>query len=461
MSTTGDFQFRNTGDKTSCAPAPCWPFGFLLLVACLSARAEEEIIELDEMTITGQAMTETLSAKTLDEAGLATAKETASDTTDLLKDIPGVSLYTGGGVSNLPVVRGLADDRVNVVVNGMNLSSACSNHMNPAMSYIAPSQVGKAVVMAGITPVSQGGDSIGGTITLDPLAPEFASAEQGTVFKNQVSNFFRSVNDNFGASASGDYATENWRVDYSGSWAKAISYLQGEDYSRSKVTGPRVIPTEFESSNANIRVATQQDTGLWSADLSGQHIPYQGFPNQRMDMVRNDALLGGVNYENSFDWGKLDSKVYYHQTWHTMDTLPTRKTAPMPMEAVGQDLGYRMRGHVPLAEQHTLHVGNEFFQQRLDDWWPGNTQNPQDFISINHGERNRMGTFAEWEANWDKEWMSMLGIRNDTLWTDTGDVQGYNDDFINTFWSSQFNSQPHAKTFVNFDVTAMGSFTPN
>ena len=38
----------------------------LLLSLSAYARAEEDIIELDEMTITGQAMTETLSAKTLD-----------------------------------------------------------------------------------------------------------------------------------------------------------------------------------------------------------------------------------------------------------------------------------------------------------------------------------------------------------------------------------------------------------
>ena len=190
-----------------------WWVGCLLLTLCGHARAEEDIIELDDMTITGQAMTETLSAKTLDEAGLAMEQATASDTTALLKDIPGVSLYTGGGVSSLPVIRGLADDRINVVVNGMNLSSACSNHMNPALSYVAPTQVGKATVMAGITPVSQGGDSIGGTISVEPLAPEFATAEQGAIYKNQVGQFFRSVNDNFGASASGNYATENWRVD--------------------------------------------------------------------------------------------------------------------------------------------------------------------------------------------------------------------------------------------------------
>lgn len=449
---------RNIAEFPIRCPAHDWTvqtlLACLLLTLCANTRAEEEIIELDDMTITGQAMTETLSAKTLDEAGLATEQATASDTTALLKDIPGVNLSTGGGVSSLPVIHGLADDRINVVVNGMNLSSACSNHMNPALSYVAPSQVGKATVMAGITPVSQGGDSIGGTISVEPLAPEFATAEQGAIYKNQVGQFFRSVNDNFGVSASGDYATENWRVDYNGAWSKAINYLQGGDETL------RVYPTEFESSNANIKVSTKQDTGLWTADLSGQHIPYQGFPNQRMDMTLNNALLGGLNYENSYDWGRLDGKIYYHYTRHRMDSLPSRDTAPMPMDSIGQDAGYRLRAHIPLAEQHTLHIGNEFFQQRLNDWWPGERFNPQDFISVNHGQRKRMGTFAEWQMDWDEEWTSILGGRNDTLWTDTGFVEGYNDDPINVYWSNQFNSQDHAKTFVNFDVTAMTSYTP-
>ena len=76
-------RLHTAGPLASC----CWR-------RAASARAEEEIIELDEMTITGQAMTETLSAKTLDEAGLGTAKETASDSTDLLKDSFRVSVFT-------------------------------------------------------------------------------------------------------------------------------------------------------------------------------------------------------------------------------------------------------------------------------------------------------------------------------------------------------------------------------
>ena len=35
-----------------------------------------------------------------------------SDTARLLQDIPGISLYGAGGVSSLPAIHGLADDRI-------------------------------------------------------------------------------------------------------------------------------------------------------------------------------------------------------------------------------------------------------------------------------------------------------------------------------------------------------------
>ena len=426
----------------------------LLLAGGGGARAAQEIVELDDMVVSSQAITEALSADTLDAAGLASEQGRSNDTAGLFKDIPGVSLNTGGGVSSLPAVHGMADDRVKVTVNGMNISSACSNHMNPALSYVAPQAVGKATVMAGITPVSQGGDSTGGTISVDPLPPEFATADQGSITSARLGGFFRSANDNFGTSARAAYAEENWRVDYNGSWAKAINYYRGN-------AGGRVIPTRFETTNHSLRGSAKLDSGLWSLDVSGQHMPYQGFPNQRMDMVRNDAILGGLNYDKDFDWGKLDGKVYYHQTWHTMDTLDDRRSANMPMDSIGSDAGYRVRAHIELADGHTLHVGNEFFAQGLNDWWPGRGNYPLDFISINHGFRNRMGTFAEWQADWDPEWTTLLGFRNDTVWMDTGPVHGYTNDFVSDYWADIFNSADRARTNVNFDVTALTSYTPN
>jgi iron complex outermembrane receptor protein len=427
---------------------------FLSLTGCADAFAAEELVVLDEIVVSGQAMAETLSANTLDAAGLASERSRGADTAELFRDVPGVSLNTGGGVSSLPAVHGLADDRLKIIVNGMNISSACSNHMNPSLSYVAPSAVGKAAVMAGITPVSQGGDSVGGTIAVEPLPPEFAPAGTGGIYSGQFGTFYRSVNDNLGTSGSASYASEQWRVDFNGAWSKARNYFQGGD-------GPQVFPTRFQNSNLSLKVAAKLDSGLWSADVSGQSLPYQGFPNQRMDMVRNDAVLGGLNYDKDFDWGKLDGKVYFHQTWHTMNTLPERKTAPMPMKSDGSDLGYRLRAHIDMADRHALHIGNEYFRQTLDDWWPGGRFNPMDFISVRNGERQRMGTFAEWQADWSEAWTSLIGLRNDTVWMDTGRVHGYSDDFFNTFWSDPFNAADRARTDVNFDVTALASYAPN
>jgi iron complex outermembrane receptor protein len=111
------------------------------------------------------------------EAALAPMRAATSDTARLLLDIPGVSLYGAGGVSSLPAIRGLADDRIRIQVDGMDLMAACPNHMNSALSYIDPTRVASITVFAGITPVSVGGDSIG---RHDPgqvgTAPEFADS---------------------------------------------------------------------------------------------------------------------------------------------------------------------------------------------------------------------------------------------------------------------------------------------
>jgi iron complex outermembrane receptor protein len=81
-------------------------------------------------------------------------------------------------VSSLPVIHGLADERLRIQVDGMDLMAACPNHMNSPLSYIDASNVGQVRVFAGITPVSVGGDSLGGTVQVESAAPEFAAPGQ-------------------------------------------------------------------------------------------------------------------------------------------------------------------------------------------------------------------------------------------------------------------------------------------
>ena len=47
------------------------------------------------------------------------------------------------------------------------------------------------------------------------------------------------------------------------------------------------------------------------------------------------------------------------------------------------------------------------------------------FWNIRNGQRYDLGTFVEWERKWDRQWTTLVGARNDTVYMDTGDVNGY------------------------------------
>src|SRR5271157_5420576 len=80
---------------------------------------------------------------TIDESDRARSLNTA----ELMGNTPGVSLRENGQLASIPFLHGLGDERAKLVVDGMTVSSACPNHMNPPLSYIAPSHAAKVTVM--------------------------------------------------------------------------------------------------------------------------------------------------------------------------------------------------------------------------------------------------------------------------------------------------------------------------
>ncbi|HEX5635646.1 MAG TPA: TonB-dependent receptor plug domain-containing protein, partial [Gammaproteobacteria bacterium] len=109
----------------------------------------EESTTLPEITVSAHRDKAAAPSVVLDADNLASKRAATSDTASLLRDIPGMNIYTAGGVSGLPMLDGLADDRLRIKVDGMDLISACGNHMNPALSYIDPSSVSLIKVFAG------------------------------------------------------------------------------------------------------------------------------------------------------------------------------------------------------------------------------------------------------------------------------------------------------------------------
>lgn len=400
-----------------------------------------------------------------------------SDTAELLRAAPGVSIYQAGGVSGMPAINGLNGDRVKILVNGMVVTSACANHMNPPLSYIDPAQVARAEVIAGVTPVSNGGDSIAGTVIVETAPPHFTT--EGEVHTaGSVGTFYRSNGNGVGANATAHAASSNVTVDYAGAWVKSNNYEDGR--------GEEIASTEYESQNHSLQLAFRDGSDIYSVQAGFQKIPYQGFVNQRMDMVDNESWFVNARALNHVSWGKLETKAYYRHVDHEMNFLDDKKfntTTPpgprnMPMLTEGVDAGYVIKAEIPLSPQDLLRVGNELHHNTLDDWWPATMpmpgmMGPNTYITINDGTRTRLGTFVEWERRWTPVWSTLLGVRNDMVWMDTGDVQGYNNEpnptppppamnygvYLDD--AAAFNARDHQRTDANFDATAMARFEPD
>lgn len=445
-----------------------------------------EPTELPDVVVTAESLQSLQAASNsgLDKRGLMQLRTNTSDTARLLDGQPGVSLYSAGGVSSLPVIHGLADDRVRVKVDGMDLISACANHMNSPLSYIDPANVGSVKVFAGVTPVSIGGDSIGGTIQVDSAAPEFAQAGQDTLLKGQLGAFYRSNNAAQGGNIAATIAGEDLYMRYTGSTVRAGNYKAGGNFkapgisvnslANVYVAGNEVASTQYQANNQAMAFGLRRDNHLLELKLGLQSIPYQGFANQYMDMLKNDSQQVNLNYTGSYGWGALQARVYSEHTRHYMNkleaTLTRTQVLGMPMDTDGKNTGFLVKGDVILSERDLLRIGTDYQRYRLNDWWssapPSMMMSPNTFWNINNGQRDRLAIFAEWEANWNQKWLSQLGLRSETVTMNTGTVQGYStasygDPLLATSVPGVFNAANRQKTDNNIDLTALARYTPD
>lgn len=432
-----------------------------------------------------------LSDSALGGGNITHLRASTSDTAKLLEDQPGISLYGAGGVSSLPAIHGMADDRVRVKVDGIDFIASCPNHMNSPLSSIDPTNVGSVKVYAGITPVSVGGDSIGGSIVVDSPAPVFAAPGQGSLAKGEIGAFFRSNGNAKGGNLSATYATESINLTYSGATAESSNYKAGGNFKTRTDTGvtghtlplDEVGSTAYKTRNHTLGFAMKGGNHIVEAKLGLQDIPYELYPNQRMDMMGNTQHSFNLRYLGQLGWGALEARAYHDKVDHFMEFGPDKKflytagnsTQGMPMNTQGKTTGATVKASIVLTEQDLLRVGGEFQNYRLDDWWPAVTgsagMGPNPFWNINNGKRDRTALFGEWEKNLNPQWLTMLGLRYERVNTNAGQVHGYNSATFPTAGAGgmmnqtrdavSFNNAIRDKTDNNWDMSALARYTAN
>ena len=428
----------------------------------------------------------------LDADELASGRISSSDAATL---IPGAEVEQAGGASGRPVLHGLADDRVRTLVDGVPVSAACPMHMNPSTSYIDAWNVSRMDVLPGVTPASLGGDSIAGTVLVESPPPKFATDDQGLAQGASISAFYRSNGSSGGGALSAFIADRDRSVTYQASGVRAGNYQDGD--------GQHVLASRFENTNQQLALAARRGDDSYEMKVGLQDMPYEGFPNADMDLSGNRAAFVNLRYRGLFGWGNLNISGYFTNIHHQMDgDAPDRYPPPpvnitsmgvMPARERGQDFGYRVEADLVGTAHGVLRLGNELHVQKLDDRWPGVPMGmpgapmgmsgvpmgmsgvpmgmsgvpmgmsgvpmgmPFDFVNLNHATREQLGTFVEWERRWGFGWRTLLGVRNDTVWMNTGPVQGY--DGLDPL-ASTFNASQRAHTDFNVDAVLMALYQP-
>ena len=388
----------------------------------------------------------------------------SADTMSLVAGEPGMAVYANGGISSLPVMRGLADSRVLVTVDGVEITTFCPNNMNPPGSYVLPGRVEDISILPTLSPVSAGGDNIAGVIAVTTRPATFAAPGEGLRVTGEVGASYRSVADAVGATLEVSAAGERFSLGYEGAWNRAENYRTGDDR--------RVRSTLFEAYDQALTLALLTNHGVVSLRAGKHFSPSQGFPTQRMDLTENDSTFADLRYDGTYGWGEVTAKASWRSVDHEMNFLADKggsATGGMPMNTQGRDLRASLAVSVPQKDGGAIRAGVEAHRADVDDWWPpvagSMMMGPQTYWNINNGRRERTGLWAEWEAKPSAAWTTLLGARVEHVETDAGLVQPYAwtgmMNMPDAMAARAFNARERGRADDNVDVTAKAVWRAN
>ena len=412
----------------------------------------------------GTLSTTPLTSSGLDRADLRARQSQSSDTAGLLARLPGVSVNSGGGFSSMPAIRGLSEQRLAVLVDGAPIDAACPNDMNSPLSYTDPQTVRSVQVITGVSPVSLGGDSIGGVIRVDGPAPKFADGP-APLLTGEASSYFRSNGNGFGGALSLTAATEHLSATYTGSFTRQQAYNGGGERGL-------VRSTEYKKTDHALALAWQSAAGLFELKGGYHFAPYEGFPNQYMDMTSNKSWNLNGHYLGAFDWGTVDLRGYYRHVDHRMDFLDDKGGATgrtMPMVTKMHMAGGSAKVDLPLAARDTLRLGGDYHHEWLNDYWPpvagSMMMGPDTYVNVNAAHRDRAGAFAEWEGRWTGRLSTLAGVRYDHVAMNTGTVAPYSTtgmmNMADATAARAFNAADRKRSDDNWGASFLTSYAPD
>lgn len=389
----------------------CWCVKLFAVVLLSSSVSGEPMRgELDPLVLTGRGDWGTWGER---QVRLETVRHRSTDGASLLNRSPGVSIVRNGSQTGILQMRGLSGDRVKVLVDGMTISPACPNHMDPPMHYVSAASDTELTLTPGVAPVRYGGDSLSGTVRLSWPEPLFA--ESGlTSWSGEFSANYLGSHQGYGAGLELGVASENSVLEYRGGWSTADDL---------RYPGGTVRGTGYDNQHHDLIATLRTGNGYLALDAGITRTRDAGTPVLPMDMIEADSWHAGLRHVANFADAKLESRLYVHSIDHLMDNYSLRNAPKMKMEAPSTSRDYGLRSALEWpCDKRTFRAGIDLHRNDFDaDQVLVGSGKIRDMFADNR--RSRSGAFFEFEQDWTDQWSSLLGLRGDYVSSRAGSVR--------------------------------------
>lgn len=344
------------------------------------------------------------------------------DTAQLLRLMPGANVNKNGELTGIAQYRGMYGDRVNVSINGAQISSGGPNAMDAPLHYAPVALLEALTVHRGIAPVSAGQETLGGSMEAKTWQGEFTGSDSFSLH-GRVYSGLQSVNEGYVAGGILTAANDTHLLRAS---------VMTENADDSDFPGGQLLPTEYDRNRVDLgyryRGARQQFNVNFAINDTGN----AGTPALPMDIQSIDSDLLQMDHRWEGDDYTISSSLSWNSIEHWMTNYHLRQPPQDNLMTTGA-MRYRATFATSVNYGFTLQVehalDNGVRRAGIDGHFSdhdADISNPNAAMfaisNFNDVQRDIVGLFVEQENSLGDTVGLKTGIRINRVSMDSGPV---------------------------------------
>ena len=390
-----------------------------------------------------------LPSSVLNELGTSNIAET-------VEKVPGVAMVGKGGYSMSPAIRGLAENRILLLVDGVRITS--ERRIGANASFIHLNNIDHIEINRGPYSVFHGSGAVGGIINIVTKSPV-----PGDPLKGKFSLSYNTVKEERSGSAqmSGSLGKYGFLIGINGKKAEDYMSPSGiiEESQYSDYDMMMKINREEKNSRFYATFFHYQGTDIGKPSPTSRLKP-RWYPDET-----NTLLTLGYGVHNALFMDTINASAYVMQSSletqgdNLNDDLSLKKRNLALIE--GTNYGFKIRGNKKLTESHTFSIGLDYFgrsgvKDSNTEWLFDQNQNitaQTDETSLQDARQNNLGLYVDDKIDVSNVFSLNLGMRADLLATSnlepSGERISRKDESFTAYLGSEFHVGPHLSLLAN------------